>query len=884
MRLTKTLRHRLLGRERAATLELEARQIVGHLLATKSSLWAWYNLAPQEWTFTSEDVRRRLWDQNVHRYAGLAGRAIRLRTSSRPFPSYEFAKKLDENTPNPLPDLKDAATFDDYLTAQQQRLHTSLLDDKVVTLGVRVGQAPPAKLLRELLNVEVVPDGALAKLLKQIKELNQHMAGVGFDGKPLSPTQMAWLMHRSCSLGMPVPVPAHAGIAGAEWEAEDLYAFTDPVTWYATPLGKTVRLVGERAGEQPIERHVAVVTLGRMPKRDFPEDGVDPWMLATDRLAVPVEWCASGYLIPPSELTSTVEFERNRAENIRKHYEEHEELPPPAVDRGIGEAVATYDEVTEGDARTAIRFAGPIRAAVWGSTEEECLQHARTLLDRYGESYRIEVAHPPGQVELLREFIPGEVWAQTGYQRRMSVGYFSASMPHVSSSVGTPSGPYLGYTTATARRAVLHDGHFPMERLNAPGVVPIVAEPGGGKSTAVGVLAYHAVMRGQPTIVLDPSGPLARLCGMKAFAPHARHLNLTDAEPGTLAPWQLIPEPCADEFGSEREFHRAQARAHAERKQLGFDTFRMMLPNTSLRNPATDKRLRDAIRFVGGAVTVNPHQVIEKLRAMDAAGRGLADLLEESAEFPLGELIFPDTHRALTAEQAVDKPLVVISMSGLVLPDPSTDRDHWSIEELFAQPLLHLAAFYTSRFIYRRSMGERKNIFLDESHFMGNWGSGRALFVRLGRDSRKWNTAVYTSSQHPDDVLSVGRVEALLGGALVGRLEDLELAEKAMSGLLRAPKSYASAVTKLSPRPAPGASFDVSRTGEFIYRDCYGRVDKIRIDRDWAPELAEILETTPGLPRFAYAADQVPQPFVDEVADLFGIPGDDHQAAGRHAA
>ncbi|MPZ60157.1 MAG: hypothetical protein GEU93_02440 [Propionibacteriales bacterium] len=872
MNIGKGLKNRVFGRERVVELDLEAREIVGHLLVTRTSLWGWYGLAPQEWTFTSEDTRTRLWDQNVHRYAQLAGHAIRVRTSSRPFPAYDFARKLDQDTPNPLPDVPGVETFDTYLEAQQRRLHTSLLDDKIVTLGVRLGDAPPVKILRSMVRGEAPSTGAGAKLLEEIKQLNQHLAGTGFDARPLSPTQMAWLMHRSCSLGM--PVPPHAGVAGGEWTGEDLYAFTDPVDWFYKPMGRTVRLVGLTPGEKPVERHVAVLTLGRMPTREFPQDGIDPWMLATDRLAVPVEWSASGYLVPPTALRSAVEFERNRAENIDKHYREHEETPPPAVTRGIKEAIATYDEVTEGDARTAVRFAGPIRAAVWGTTEDECLSHARTLMDRYGESYRIEVAHPPGQVELLREFIPGELWALSGYQRRMSVGYFAAGMPHVSSSVGTPTGPYLGYTTATARRAVLHDGHFPMERLNAPGVVPIVAEPGGGKSTLVGVLAYHSVTRGQPTIILDPSGPLARLCQMPSFAPHARHLNLTDAEPGTLAPWQLIPEPQPQEFRSEREYGRAKARAHAERKQLGFDTFRMMLPNTTLRNPATDKRLRDAIRYVGGSVSVNPHQVIKMLRAGDEYAREIADLLEESSEFPLGELIFPtDRSSEFTAEAATDKQLVVITMPGLVLPSPDTDRDHWSIEELFAQPLLHLAAFYTSRFIYRRSMGERKNIFLDESHFMGNWGSGRALFVRLGRDSRKWNTAVYTSSQHPEDVLSVGRVEALIGGALVGRLEDLDIAEKAMTGLLRAPKEYATAVTKLSPRPAPGSTFDVSRTGEFIYRDCYGRVDKIRVDRDWAPELATVLETTPGLPRLA-SKEAPPQLFIDEVADLFGLGRD----------
>ena len=94
----------------------------------------------------------------------------------------------------------------------------------------------------------------------------------------------------------------------------------------------------------------------------------------------------------------------------------------------------------------------------------------------------------------------------------------------------------------------------------------------------------------------------------------------------------------------------------------------------------------------------------------------------------------------------------------------------WGSSERYALPLLHLAAFFTARFVYGRDRNIRKNVFLDETHLMGVWGSGRALMVRLSRDSRKWNTAVGAASQHPDDHLSIGRIDALQGTAFVGRL------------------------------------------------------------------------------------------------------------------
>ena len=52
-------------------------------------------------------------------------------------------------------------------------------------------------------------------------------------------------------------------------------------------------------------------------------------------------------------------------------------------------------------------------------------------------------------------------------------------------------------------------------------------------------------------------------------------------------------------------------------------------------------------------------------------------------------------------------------------------------------------------------MSARKLVALDETHFLGDWSAGRALFTRLGRDSRKWNLAALVASQNPRDILGL---------------------------------------------------------------------------------------------------------------------------------
>ena len=99
------------------------------------------------------------------------------------------------------------------------------------------------------------------------------------------------------------------------------------------------------------------------------------------------------------------------------------------------------------------------------------------------------------------------------------------------------------------------------------------------------------------------------------------------------------------------------------------------------------------------------------------------------AELPLARLFFPSGERS---GERLDATLTVLTMPGLVLPPRNVPRDHWSTSEQLAVPLLHLASWYATRAVYGRSMSSRKLVALDETHFLGEWSAGRALFTRLG--------------------------------------------------------------------------------------------------------------------------------------------------------
>ena len=879
---------RLVTSQGEVTFPLATEEIAGPLQFTRGGMFVWFMLGGQSWDFRTLDDRRRLWDQQTYRYGQLAasrseGRPIRLRVSTRPYPSFEYARSLDEETPHPLPQVPGGESWDDYLGHAQRRLQSTGLDQKVTALGVWVGPTPKPAVRAELVRGTETPSRETIQVIEEILQVEKVVTGPGFDGRRATAREMAFLFHRSLSMGIPAPV--NAGVGGDRWELEDLAEFTERRVWLSEPYGSSVRVVSEIKGAQ-VSRAVAVLTMGVMPERTWPEDGRDPWMLASNRLGFPVEWSVSGTVLSARTLSKAFEFEQNRAHGIASHYDEHGITPPPSVNRAIRAAAANLDEVTEGDSRTAARFMGTVRLAVYGTTEDEALKRARDLVDLYGERLNMPLQHTRGQARALREFIPGEPRAQHGYQRRMPVRYLASALPNVDSALGTPTGPYLGYGIGSARRAARFDMHYGPEVLQTPGLFPIVAEPGGGKSVLIGTLAYNAVRAGQPTIIFDPSGPLARLAALPELAPFSRVLDLTAAKAGTLSPYQLVPEPTREAYAEDGvvdqlEFDRAVRRAGAERQQLMFDVLRMWLPSSTLRLSGTDVLLRDALRRMAERskrrglrdTRTNPRWIIEELEDLEKAAlsdqqrelaRQLIEELKAAAEFPLGELIMPPHRMPIDDHQVEDKTLVIVTMPGLSPPPEAVEREYWGSEERYTQPLLHLAAFFASRFIYGRPRDVRKNVFLDENHLMGQWGSGRAFFVRLSRDSRKWNTAIGAASQHPADHLSIGRVDALMGSAFVGRLTKAATAIQACE-LVQCPEAYAPVIQALSPKPREGQT--AGETGEFVWLDPLGRLGKIRIDLDWHPALRAALQTTPGRARPSTRLSPQPTPFIDP--DLF---------------
>jgi hypothetical protein len=880
----------------APAFTLAAQALDGNLVITADRVIAWYRLPLFSWTFRPEAERLAIVAAGAARIAKLAGRRCHLRVTSRPFEAATWAEAFDrtirgpagphgdrdrprEAMPGPCerhpwrshpgcPACVPGAAWIDFLLAEQRRLREWHLATRDVYLGVEVtARGPAQRLLGHAWSRAA--DAERASLAQQAETVRAAVEGAGIGGRPVTPAELQWLLIRSSSIGLPAPLPVSQDPRPAPFSLpavapdvtgpDGLAAYTEDFAWAAEPFGQTVQVTRAADGATA---HAAVLTITDMTgSQDLAGDS--PWIQATDHLGFGVEWSVTFDVLDPRSVGRVM---TRQADKIRAQYAhitvEHGQDPPPSMERQMAAVRRIQEEAenTEASGGTYV-FAWP-RIAVTGPDPDEVRRRAAAVTELYAPA--ITVKQPPDQFRLLREFVPGEPLASSANRRFMHAELLTAGGAAASVQAGQRHGFPIGATTQTARRPVLWDPFFLMERANRSGLVTVTGSPGGGKSALAGLMAYLLTRAGIPVTVLDPSGMLDRLCRIPAIAAHASAVNLLESPPGTLCPYALIPSPrhaaftvarasgmtdadfAAAEHAAHRAWQDACRAAEAQRRALAEDILKMLLPPRALAEPGAEDAIGEAVRRAPATEQASPRDVIGQLRALDEYGlenRGplLASRLETIADHPLARLFFPRPDTDPAEVTAGRRLLTVMTLRGLVIPDPGRRPEDYSVEERLSIPVLHLAAQLLRRMQFDLPRHLRKAAIIDEAHHLIRDSVGVQQINELSRDSRKNNTAAFLVSQNPGDLLAAG-VANLVGAAFAFRTEgDQELA--ATVGLLglQPGRGHEARIAGLSSGALAGG-----HSGECLFRDGAGGTERVQVDLGLDPDLLTALSTTPG--------------------------------------
>ncbi|MEU8623066.1 ATP-binding protein [Streptomyces sp. NPDC048623] len=835
---------------RATPTGLQLTDVIGNLTITKTGhVTAWYVAPPVRWSFRTAADCNSLIGAHAQRLAELTGRRLHIRVTHRPYPVARWAAELHRSVVNPLP------TWGQYLADEQAKVARLPLDDKVVYYGVRIGRITSAgKAVQKLLRSAI--DKQLAALQSDIRDVDRIMAGPGMNASPAPAADMDWLMTRSLGLCLPAPLSTRPQPEDV-WSSSDLHEWTDGIEWSSpTPYSPFLTVSGDRNGRR-VSRHVSVLTFGRMDLPAIPEDGWGPWLQRLDQLPFPYEVSATIDIRESTEAGDEIRTQLDAVRHQVRHHQEHGVDVPLSLARQAGAGQLIEDDIRSGPVGLSTRTKGWFRIAIAADDEDKLRERIKKVQEKYGVHARIE--HPRGQWALAREFIPGEPLSSDAYVRRMPVRTLGGSLPAVSASVGDRRGFNLGYTSGTARRPVMWHPWHSQEIRESSGLTPILGTLGSGKTALGGATVYHTVQMGVPWVVLDPSGPVRRLCDMPELRPYSKAIDLMAADPGTLNPYRIIPDPDLSHYTAEQyrdEDNPAQAaetayrqemqRAAGHRRTLASDVLMGMLPPQIAKSPETHLVMMKAAAQADTSVHSSPRYIIKALRALGGSHQehadDIADLLEQAAELPQGQLVFPEVGGGDDGYQTRHWRLVVLNMRGLVLPKSDTDREEWSLEERYAMPLLYLAGWYAQRSIYARDLHERKGLWQDEAHVMQQVSSGRELLRKSGRDSRKHNARVLLATQDGQDIIDAG-IENWVDSVFVGRTVGIEAQRSALRLLkVEAGNGYEQVLEGLSAQ-AHGAE-EHRGDREFIFSDGAGGIERITIPLRHRPGLLEALNST----------------------------------------
>lgn len=290
-----------------------------------------------------------------------------------------------------------------------------------------------------------------------------------------------------------------------------------------------------------------------------------------------------------------------------------------------------------------------------------------------------------------------------------------------------------------------------MNHVEAPSGFALLGNQRAGKSGALGLLTFDGVMRGTETVLIDFSGPLARLADHPALAGRVRVLDLMSAQQGTLDPMgdAIIPgDP------------RTDVAVRVARGRLAHETLAVLGWQVIRSDGTAEAALVDAISQEIRSDQPSTVGVIDRLRhSPEPAGKNFAKIVGFQLQAEEAGLIAGTSPApVLTTTDAI---CTIVICPGLALPGPGKPLAELAPDERLGSALFGCALHLGRRLLWDLPFDLLKLLLVDEAHVALANPAGRRLIEAALRDGPKRGVATGLATHNAVDLGDERYVNAL---------------------------------------------------------------------------------------------------------------------------
>jgi hypothetical protein len=614
--------------------------------------------------------------------------------------------------------------------AEHMRSMRSFTPEVYIVASLRANSRIPLK--RSTRDSALVKDAEQAAFESLCDQLPAHRAMT---------LELQWLLRRAAVRGVREPdvdphwYPPALALDGGVWEASraDVQRFMSAVTEHS----RTLTVEGEDG-----ESEQAMLAMGPLPKTSDYPGNAELLFAPLEALDFPVDavahvkWISNKTM--QNKADTAVKDARNAIEDASARLLDHQTARRIDEARNVQDYYATEPYPPGLDVCVSL--------AVGASSREELSDRVKRLRRGYG-SVRLYQPHALQAGLYGDHLIRPDGATVRDYRRLFTREQLAAMMPLGSHQAGADRGVYIAHTIPGAARPILYD-MLEASRTNRAGAVMLCGTLGAGKTMALQLLLYQAILRGIRAVDIDPrpDHSIERLPGIEHLVRVVSLANIEENR-GRLDPLVVAPSELREELASSYMME--------------------ILPQAK---PEWQTEIIDAVRAELRDENPCSWGVVERLLVdEDEHARAAGKALKVWSEWGLGKLAFGRGERPLTDD---DRMATTIKCSALTLPPAGTQRANYDQSERISVATMKLITADAMRQLSDRAMPAVLS--LDEAHVFTATSDGRRFLERLIRMGRSMNITVILASQLAGDL---AELEELIGVRFSFRQETDEQAK-----------------------------------------------------------------------------------------------------------